>query len=441
MASLELSMIVKNAAAVLERCLCSARPAVDTILIGDTGSTDATVKIARRCGARVIDVPWQDDFAQARNTVLAASQSDWILVLDDDEMLEDEAAAKIRRLIDNDTVLGYDVRIWNYVPTLSHRLLNTPAFPNPHRLPQADAFAAYVEHVNVRLFRRHPEVFFEGRVHESVADRMKRMGLPVANANFLVHHLGTAEDSEAEHAEKMRFYRDLGRKKLAEMPNDVRALWELGLAELEQFRQPAEALRYIRQAVALNPDSALLWTYVGICQLRLGQATAAQEALAQARRRGAQNALYLETVGDVQYAQQNFTEARQFYTQAIAAGSLSNVVASKLGVCELRLGSPQAGLQRIQQAIAREPEFGELYDILTAAALYACNPALAAETAEKRLRIGQPTAQHFLLAAQICAQLADWPRAVALAQAGCARFPDNVSLAAAWQTWQQKLHP
>ncbi|MGW8788902.1 glycosyltransferase, partial [Heyndrickxia sporothermodurans] len=41
-----LSMIVKNEASVIRRCLDSVRPLIDTWVIIDTGSTDGTQDIA-----------------------------------------------------------------------------------------------------------------------------------------------------------------------------------------------------------------------------------------------------------------------------------------------------------------------------------------------------------------------------------------------------------
>jgi hypothetical protein len=49
--TLELSMIVSNGAAGLDRCLRSVAGIVDRIVIGDTGSSDETGAIARRRGA------------------------------------------------------------------------------------------------------------------------------------------------------------------------------------------------------------------------------------------------------------------------------------------------------------------------------------------------------------------------------------------------------
>lgn len=86
-ATLALVMIVKNEAACLERCLSSVSRFVDDIIVLDTGSTDDTVDIAQRLGARVHHFEWIDDFSAARNAALDLSTADWNLVLDADEWL------------------------------------------------------------------------------------------------------------------------------------------------------------------------------------------------------------------------------------------------------------------------------------------------------------------------------------------------------------------
>jgi glycosyltransferase involved in cell wall biosynthesis len=93
-----LVMIVRNEARCLARCLRSARPHVDELLVLDTGSTDATCDIARAEGARLLQAPWPDDFAAARNQALAQVTTPWRLVLDADEWLAGgtEALAGLR---------------------------------------------------------------------------------------------------------------------------------------------------------------------------------------------------------------------------------------------------------------------------------------------------------------------------------------------------------
>ena len=88
-----LSMIVKNEAPVIERCLASVRPHIHSWAISDTGSTDGTQDIIRRAmdglPGELIERPWVD-FAHNRNEALALARKhgDRALVIDADEILE-----------------------------------------------------------------------------------------------------------------------------------------------------------------------------------------------------------------------------------------------------------------------------------------------------------------------------------------------------------------
>ncbi len=88
-----LVMIVRNEAARLVRALASVRNHVDEVVVLDTGSTDATVTLARSAGARVGRFAWCDDFAAARNAALDLADADWNVVLDADEWLLDGGRA------------------------------------------------------------------------------------------------------------------------------------------------------------------------------------------------------------------------------------------------------------------------------------------------------------------------------------------------------------
>ena len=81
--------IVKNEAAVLARSIESLQGNVDELLVVDTGSTDDTVALARRYGARVLQYIWQDDFAEARNFAIDQAEGDWIVFPDADEYFAD----------------------------------------------------------------------------------------------------------------------------------------------------------------------------------------------------------------------------------------------------------------------------------------------------------------------------------------------------------------
>jgi tetratricopeptide (TPR) repeat protein len=325
---LELSMIVKNGEATLARCLESVQGLVENIVTGDTGSTDASVEIARRYRAQIIDVPWENDFSRARNTVLQYARSDWVLFLDADEMLDSEAQQAIPPLLARVDVLGYEVWIWSYVRTLAYRLWDRPAKPNPSLLPAARPYPAYIEHKNVRLFRHHPDIYFEKRVHEGVADRMARMGLSTAEAAFVVHHFGMVEDDAVTRSRKNELYQSLGSEKIRERPDDALAHFELGIGELEHYHNPGAALAYFERVIELTPKAVPAWTFAGICLVRLGKFEEGLRKLQRAEKLGAHGAVLFEAQGDAYYHLKNFREARSRYQRAREHGGHSSVIES-----------------------------------------------------------------------------------------------------------------
>ena len=82
-----LVMIARNEAARIVRALASVRSCVDELVVLDTGSTDATVALARSAGARVGHFKWCDDFSAARNAALKLADADWNVIVDADEWI------------------------------------------------------------------------------------------------------------------------------------------------------------------------------------------------------------------------------------------------------------------------------------------------------------------------------------------------------------------
>jgi len=80
---LSVTVITRDAARQLADCLASVAFA-DEIVVVDSGSTDDTVELARRCGARVLQHKWLGFGPQKQFAVEAASH-DWVLCVDADE--------------------------------------------------------------------------------------------------------------------------------------------------------------------------------------------------------------------------------------------------------------------------------------------------------------------------------------------------------------------
>lgn len=85
--TVSIALIVRNEEQTLARCLGSLAGAVDEIVVVDTGSTDATVDVARSFTGRIFDFPWRQDFAAARQFAFEQTTGDWAGWVDADDVV------------------------------------------------------------------------------------------------------------------------------------------------------------------------------------------------------------------------------------------------------------------------------------------------------------------------------------------------------------------
>lgn len=173
-------LIVKNEALLLSRCLESIRSFVDEIIVVDTGSYDDTIEIASSYGARVYHFNWINDFSAARNESLRHAKGDWVLYIDADETVDAVNAAKIQQVITREDISAVTVR--QCIPQQSGNI----------------ATAFYSEYC--RLFRRHPAIRFEGKIHEQILPAIERQGGKVLCTDIVIHHWAYAVNEEKKTA-------------------------------------------------------------------------------------------------------------------------------------------------------------------------------------------------------------------------------------------------
>lgn len=90
---LSVTLITRDAAGQLADCLASVAFA-DEIVVVDSGSSDDTVELARRRGARVLQHEWLGFGPQKQFAVETASH-DWVLCVDADERVSPELREQI----------------------------------------------------------------------------------------------------------------------------------------------------------------------------------------------------------------------------------------------------------------------------------------------------------------------------------------------------------
>ena len=419
-------MIVRNGADDLPGCLRSVQDVVDEVVIGDTGSTDQSPALARSMGARVFSIPWTHHFAEARNRVLDAVTSDWVLMLDADERLDLTTRVHLQAHM-NDAWDGYQVTIRNYTDRPDARLWDRLAEPNDGLLPESHRFPAWLGHQNVRLFRRDPAIRFSGRVHESVGPSLEAHGKRLGTASFLIHHLGFVMPPEVERR-KSAFYRELGKQKLQDSPDNAQAHFEVGLEELTRGEGAGVALGYFIQSCRLKPSFAVAWLFGAIALSMLGHTAQAEEFLAQAESLGYRSPLMVDLRGDLLYRKGDYTGASECYRRLWADFAPAPEAESKLGLTLWRGGETMPGLQHLRHAIQMFPGAGANYDRLISVLVAQDQIEDATEVAIKKLQATPPQPSAFLKLASLHAQMGNITEVRATLQKGCQAFPDDAGL-------------
>ncbi len=188
MPSISATLVTRNEEAKIARAIRSLSCA-DELIVVDAESTDSTREIAAGLGARVVVHPFEGFTAQ-KNLASSQARNDWILSLDADEELDDEAqAAIVRWKFSEPSAAGY--RFARRAYYLGRWILHSGWYPD----------------YKLRLFDRRSGAWRGAYVHESVFIDGKVETLPGAILHYTC-------DSLQEHRSRIEFYTDLAAQEM-----------------------------------------------------------------------------------------------------------------------------------------------------------------------------------------------------------------------------------
>jgi len=245
--SVSLCQIVRNEAHQLADCLAPVTALFDEVVVVHTGSSDGTQDVARRFTPHVHSFPWCDDFAAARNASLAQARGEWIFWLDADDRLTPENVGRLRMLLDR---LGTQPQIYLMDTTCS--------------LTYASEGSRVISHA--RLFRRHPDLRWQGRVHEQLRPAPATLGYETIWSDVQIDHVGY-QDAALRQRKLQRDIRLL-RMDYAVDPDDVSTLLHLGLS-YARMGSNASARQHLERLLAagLGDASHMRQVYGALAEL------------------------------------------------------------------------------------------------------------------------------------------------------------------------------
>lgn len=166
---LSILVLAKDEEARLPRFFAALRPLSlpYEVVVVDSGSTDRTMAIARKEGARVLQRDWKG-FADTRNEAFKDCRADFVLCLDADENPDGPLCRAIQRAVLLEPPGLWSVNRLNYF--LGKPVRHGGWYPDRH----------------LRLFHQGEALFNERLVHEGMEPRVS--GTPVRRLEGLLHH-------------------------------------------------------------------------------------------------------------------------------------------------------------------------------------------------------------------------------------------------------------
>jgi len=369
--TLSVVMIVKDEAGCLGRCLDAVRSIADEIVVGDTGSSDDTIAVAERFGAKVLEIPWHNDFAEARNRVLEAATGDWLLHLDADEVVDAANAERIRGVVDADgaaadaapeygggadaievMLANYsnDARAWRWVPV-------EPGDP------MAAGYAGYIAVPLLRLFRNGRGYEYREPVHESITESVIEAGGVIRREPILIHHYGYESEGKRDER-KARLYLDIERKKVQQRPGDAKAWHDLAEQSLA-LGEVEEAEAAARKALSLEPAHLGAATTLANLLLNRGDLDEAREVLEAVHT--ADTPPHVATaLGAIACTQGRLEEAMQTLDSVLERHPKTLMARLYLARALDRLGDSAGAAAQLEQALALAPSLQETQERVAA---------------------------------------------------------------------------
>jgi tetratricopeptide (TPR) repeat protein len=205
-------MIVKNEEKMLDNCLNSIEGFVDELIIVDTGSTDSTVEIAKRHGAKVYFHEWENDFSKARNYSLSYATNEWIFIMDADEEVVREDHPRLREIMTQQDYNLVSINVYNLGP-------------------EGSAVSSFLP--SIRMFRRSVGAKYDGIVHNQL--KFDQENEKIVRIDARIKHYGYGLDPESM-KNKIKRSRTLLLKQIEDNPENYFA--HFNLAQIYRGESP-----------------------------------------------------------------------------------------------------------------------------------------------------------------------------------------------------------
>jgi len=290
MNTISLCMIVKDEEKTLARILSIAEKFCDEIIIVDTGSSDDTLKIAKKFTDKIFGYRFNGDFSAARNYAFSFAKCDYLLWLDADDFIDAKNIEKIEKL--KKTGLYADIYTFLY---------NTYDRKNGNLL-----LSFYRE----RLLKRDKNYKFYGAVHEAIP-----LTGNVVFTDIIVEH---RKEKTRDAKRNLNIYFLLKKRKYAFSGRDVyyfaRELYYNGY-----YKQAAVNFKKFLKLGGQDADEAEARVLLSDCFIREKSTEKAEAVIIEALKKFVPYPEMLCALGRVYYEKGEYEKSAFYYKTALFA--------------------------------------------------------------------------------------------------------------------------
>ncbi|MFC1616221.1 glycosyltransferase [Patescibacteria group bacterium] len=289
--SISLCLIVKNEEKVLERCLVSFKGIYNDLVIVDTGSIDNTKNIAEKYNARIFDFKWIDDFSAARNYAISKAESDYIMMVDADDYIEEQDREKL-------------------IHVINEKLNQVDGFYLPYLLPSknGDHKKSYFP----KIWKSDLNLVYKQRIHEylditeEIVESFIKIEIPIK--------------TEGDFADSFDRNLRILNQAIIEEPQNTRYLYYLG-HDNQYSGHVHEAIywyeRFIDLGNTTNRDELnRVYRNKALCHLKLSETPEAVVCLRKAIETNPNFVIPYLLLGDIEMKRKNYESAVKYYAAA-----------------------------------------------------------------------------------------------------------------------------
>lgn len=173
--SISVCMLTKNDGDVIRKSLDSVKSIAHEIVVVDTGSRDQTLaevaefERSSNIPCKVVHHVWDHNFAKARNKAIKNATCHWVFMMEPGEKIKKMDISKIKSFTQDSRYLGYYVQKGVHQTHPDHQTL-------AHLNKNVIKFKKHIFIPELRLFKNHSMIKYDGVVYESVDKALHALG-------------------------------------------------------------------------------------------------------------------------------------------------------------------------------------------------------------------------------------------------------------------------